>query len=203
MHAKDAARPRQSPFRWWWDLCSSREAVFASPFPPSECSRLLMAATTTRIQDDYLRRLAGAEPKTRLVGDASPSQVRVAMPREGQRVPQPWFDGVIDPTRPGGSTLRGTVDLSPSRSTGPRMITVLAAIVAVVTIPIGVVSTVSGTAPGPFMFLLPGALTALCAFVCLGNGWAIQDRVGRLVMEVSQIVGATNSPLVDGARRDT
>jgi hypothetical protein len=162
VHAGDAARPWQSPFRWWWDLFSPRRVVFASPFPPSECSRRLMVATTTQVRDDYLRRLAGAEPRTRLIGGADPSGVRVAIPRERRRSPEPWLDGVIYPTRSGGSTLIGTAGVSSSRAIGPRVLTVLVAIVVVITVPIGVVTAVSGKAPGAFIFLLPGVLTALC-----------------------------------------
>jgi hypothetical protein len=166
--------------------------VFFSPLPPAECGRRLAAATARDLPGGYLRQVVAGEPASRLVGDVSPSRVRVAVPPRSRRS-QPWFEGVINPARHGGTIVRGTVGLRSSGLVTMRVLSVMVAFVVAVLTAAGLESTVSGSGPGPAMLVVPGFLTAFYLFAWAVTAWQTQSEAELLKRELAEILGAASS----------
>ena len=58
----------------------------------------------------------------------------------------------------------------------------------------GLESAVSGPGPGPGVLLVSGSLTAFYLFAWAAIAWQTQNEVKPLIRELSEILGATNSP---------
>jgi hypothetical protein len=167
--------------------------VFASPFPPAECDRRLAAATTRIPRGGQLGLILAVGPRPTLVGEVSPSRVRVALPPSGSRGSylESWFEGVINPALHGGTVVRGTAGPRSSSLVPARVISVILAVLVVIMTASGVASTISGSGPGPVMLVVPGFLTAFCVL-----SWAVTSRQTRsrtelLVGKLSEILEAT------------
>ena len=131
-----------------------------------------------------------------LVGEVSPSRLRVAAPLRNRQL-QPWFEGIVNPARQGGTIVQGTVGLRSAQLMGLRVISVMVALIAVVLVAAGVESTVSGSAPGPATFAVAGFVTAFYSL-----GWALISGQARseselLLGKLSEILGAVNSSPAD------
>ena len=175
-----------------WGAFRPRTAVIASPLPPAECGRRLAAATRRAPPGGYLGWLVARGPKPRLVGDISPSLLRVAM-RPRNRRSQPWFEGVITPSPDGGTIVRGTVGLPSSSLVTMRAFSVMVAFVVVVMTAAGLESTVSSSGPGPTTLLVAGFFTAFYLFAYGVTGWQTQTEVELLKRELTEILGAADS----------
>jgi uncharacterized membrane protein YadS len=73
-----------------------------------------------------------------------------------------------------------------------RVLSVMLAVVVVVLTAAGLKSAVSG--PGPAMLVVPGFLTAFYLFAWAATAWQVQNAVELLIRELSEILGAANSP---------
>jgi hypothetical protein len=168
--------------------------VLTSPFSPAECGRRLVAATDPRPPVSFLQ-IVGT-PQSMLVGDVGPSHLRVAQPLRNRRV-QPWFEGVVNPARQGGTIVRGTVGLRSAQLVPWRVFSVVVALIVVVMIAAGVESTVSGSAPGPAMLAVPGFVTAFYALAWALTSWQARSESELLVGTLSEILGAVESSPAD------
>jgi len=166
--------------------------VLTSPFSPAECDRRL-AAATARIPTGghQLGLLLGAGPRPRLVGEVSPSRVRVALPPIRGSYLESWFEGVANPALQGGTIVRGTAGPRSSSLVPARIGLVMLAVCVVITTVAGVVSTVSGSGPGPAMLVVPGFMTAFCVFVWAVTSWQTRSRTDLLVSTLSEILRST------------
>lgn len=164
--------------------------MFTSPFPPAECGRLLAAATTRIPAGGELALIIAVRPRPTLVGEVSPSRVRVALPSARGSL-QPWFEGVINPARHGGTIVRGTAGPRSSALVPARVISVMLAVFVVIMTASGVASTVSGSGPGPAMLVVPGFLTAFYALGWVAISWQTGLQTEFLVGKLSEILEST------------
>jgi hypothetical protein len=164
--------------------------VFTSPFPPAECSRRLAAVTVPRPTGGQLRLLIAGGPRPTLVGEVSPSRVRVALPPSRGSL-ETWFEGVMNPVRQGGTIVRGAAGPASSSLVPARVVSVMLAVVVVIMTASGVASTISGSGPGPAMLVVPGFLTAFYVFIWAITSWQTRLQTEFLVGKLSEILEST------------
>jgi len=135
-----------------------------------------------------LRAFLPLAPRLTLVGEVSPSRVRVAPPPSRGSL-QPWFEGVINPAPHGRTIVRGTAGPSSSSLLPARVVSVMLLVFLVIMTVSGVARTVSGS--GPTVLVVSGFLAAFYALSWAAISWQTRLQTEFLVGKLGEILQST------------
>jgi hypothetical protein len=193
--------------RGWVARFRPRPVVLSSPYPVGECLRRLAEVTTVRGPTAwYLDPKTALRPDPRLRGDLGPSGISVVRWPAARGRPhsfQPWLRVRPEPAAGGGTTLTGTIGITPEERAVLWIIYGATGLIALGAIAGGIGILANGDIAGVLALLLPFALFAFPAGLSAAGLRLLEADIPRLIEEVNEILGsvATFPGPADAAHR--